>query len=402
MKNIFKKTLGIMLVASIICTAMATTGCTASDNGENKNEATEKATQAVADEQFKTEPFTIKAGPYYDVEDLGITVETTNSNHYYLDTTSINGEINSLPYEPEFTKECIKDIYSVLMGYRVNEPDANGNFEYSETELNEKVKVSIPYDEGMYILGCENGVAYDMNTEYIDGSYVFETDKLGTFMISTESTGRTEPTKTENVELVQQTIIDEATGVQVSGMLPVDAEMDVWLSFFGHFSIHDSYSFMGGSVEEDYPKSDDISKFYYTFNNYRDVLKEANEISTIISEEDWTRYIHGTTDELVNNMFEARITFIKDFEILEFESDLTVTLPFDYRDGLIKGNCESEAIAMQYDYTNKEFVKLEAIPKESTTEGTFQFKTKTPGQFFIGDEVGLNYAVKTYTANMEK
>ena len=399
MKNTFKKTLGIMLATSIICAIMAT-GCTATENGDNKSNsnATEKATQAVSAEQYKTEPFTIKAGPYNDVEDLGITVETTNSNHYYLDTTSVNGEKNAIPYEPQISKECIKDIYRVLMGYHVNEPDENGVFEYSETELNETVKVSIPYQEGMYVLYCENGVAYDVKTEYADGCYVFETNKLGTFMLSTESTGRTEPTKTENVELAQQTIVDETTGVQVSGMLPVDAEMDVLLCFTGDFRIHDSHIFRRGTVEEDYPKADDISEFYYTFNNYRNVLDEADEISTVISEDNWTRYV-GTG---IDSTLEARITFIKDFEILDFESDLTVTLPFDYRAGLVKGNCASPAVAKQYDYDNKEFVALEVLPEESTAEGTFQFKIKTPGQFFIGDETPLNSTVNTYVENMKK
>lgn len=409
MKNIFKKTAGTILVISIICTAMA--GCTASDNGNDKSNATEKATQAVANEQTKTEhtkteptktgAFVIKAGPYEDVEDLGITAETTNSNHRYLDTISVNGEYWS-SYSPIIDEESgIKDIFKILMGYKVNEPDENGVFEYSETDLGETVKLSIPYEEaGMNVLCCKDGIAYDVKAEYIDGCYVFETSQLGVFMMATKSTGRTEPVKSENLELAQQTLVDKITGIEVSGMLPVGAEMKVSMAFFGDHRVCANYSYpTSGTLEEDYPELDDISEFYYTLDQERDVNKDAGKIGLTISKEGWTSGRIGTG---MDSTLEARITFIKNFEILDFESDLTVTLPFDYREGLIKGSCISEAIAKQYDYDSREFIDLEVIPKESTKEGTFQFKIKTPGQFFFGDEIPLNSNVKAYMDNKNK
>ena len=103
MKNIFKKTAGTILAISIICTAMA--GCTASDNGNDKSNATEKATQAVANEQTKTEQtkteptktgaFVIKAGPYEDVEDLGFSGDSVVKN--LSANAGDTGDVSSIP-----------------------------------------------------------------------------------------------------------------------------------------------------------------------------------------------------------------------------------------------------------------------------------------------------------------
>lgn len=401
------KTIGIMLVAGMLCAIMAT-GCTASDNSNNqssqnpteataeaKTEATTKATTkseadstTATDEEFKTDPFIIKAGHYDDINDVGITVETTNSNHWYLDTTSAEEAV----WGTKIKDDRIKAVYSIHMGYRVNEPDENGVFEYSETELNEKVKVNIPSEEGLYLIRCEGGIAYDVATEYIDGSYVFETDRLGKFMLSTVSTGRTEPVKTEKVELVQQTITDEATGIQVSGMLPVDAEMDVLLCFYNEYRLHSYDPMLDCNFEENYPKPDDISEFFYETEDERLVDTEAGRFSATMSKPDWIDYLETEQSEL-----ELKLTFIKNFEILEFESDLTITLPFDYRNGLANINRKGSVSAMQYDYNKKEFITLEVLPLNAA-ESNFQFKAKAPGQFFMGKSTDIKAIKRFYVS----
>ncbi|MEE0060270.1 MAG: hypothetical protein UE295_05530 [Acutalibacteraceae bacterium] len=391
MKKIFNKTAGVIIAVSMLCAIMAT-GCTASDNGDNT--ATENKTAVLNSEPQQVDPFTIKVGPYQYVKDLGITVETTNSNHICIESY----DYTESTIDIDIKDENIKDIYGILMCYDVNEPDENGVFEYSETELDQKVKVSIPYDEGMYLLNFVDGVTYDVPTEYVDGSYVFETDKLGTFMFSTKSTGKTQPAKTENVELAQQTIVDDVTGVQVSGMLPVDAEMNVVLCAYGDHRVHDSSKFYFDSFEENYPKVTDISELLCSDEFERSFEADSGRLSGLLSEEGWTNII----DPQAQGKLELKITFIKDYEMLDFESDLTVTLPFDYREALIKGSRIGTASAMQYDYTNKEFVTLELVDKEATAEGAFQFKAKTPGQFFIGDDIALNSMVEYYaTGNIE-
>ena len=202
MKNKFlNKTVGAMLVASMLC-MMVATGC-GSDNTTTPNTATEAVTEATTEAEPK-EVVTIKSEP--DTTglgfDYGITVEGTNSEYKFLITTSLADSET----EYKITDERVKEIFYITMNSKVEksrEVDADTVITDEEnqyiTTLNETVKVSIPYDEGMYVLASENGVAYDVNAEYIDGNYVFETDTLGEFIISTEPTGRTEPTKTENV-----------------------------------------------------------------------------------------------------------------------------------------------------------------------------------------------------------
>lgn len=297
--------------------------------------------------------------------------------------------------EGKITDENIKSMFNVYMDYKVNEPDENGVFEFSETQLDETIKISVPYDEGYYLLNYVDGVTYDVKTEYINGSYVFDTKNLGTFMFSTKSTGKTEPVKTESVELAQQTITDEATGVTVSGMLPVDAKMDVLLCFYGEQRIHPFSSYYLNNFEDNYPKHQDITTYVCSSEFERDVDADAGRIFTVIGEDGWTQYV-GTGED---GKFELAITFIKDYEVLEFESDLTVTLPFDYREALVKGSRIGTASAMQYDYTKKEFVTLEVLPQDATEQGTYQFKAKAPGQFFIGDDIALNLLVKHYSAD---
>ena len=395
-----KKILGTMLVASMLCMLVAT-GC-ADDNTTKENTATEgvteATTEAVTETATEAEPKeTVIVKAYYDpkleeqgitvygITDLGITVEGTNSNYDYLRTTSITTSEDG----GTITDERIKDVINIEMEYNDYEL-AHKDEEFPEIYLKEKVKVSIPYEEGMYILESRaNGVVYDINAEYIDGNYVFETDELGEFFISTESTGRTEPTKTENVELAQQTITDERTGVQVSGMLPVDAKMMVTLQCIDETIESDRYDFPY-LFENDYSNVKDVLDFYVTYNDE----VEDIPIAELIDHEGWAE--HEVT---AGGKIWCKVEFEKDFEVLDFESDLTVTLPFDYHNALaiseVFGN-PGKATAVAYDYDKQEFITLDVVPLEDTPEGKFQVKTKTPGRFFIGGEVRIDQFIDYY------
>lgn len=389
MKNKFlNKTVGTMLVASMLC-MMVATGC-GSDNTTTQNTATEAVTEATTEAEPK-EVVTIKSEP--DTTglgfDYGITVEGTNSEYKFLITTSLADSET----EYKITDERVKEIFYITMNSKVEksrEVDADTVITDEEnqyiTTLNETVKVSIPYDEGMYVLASENGVAYDVSAEYIDGKYVFETDTLGEFIISTEPTGRTEPTKTENVELAEQTITDECTGVQVSGMLPVDAKMNVVLEIIDDklLSVQESsfYEAEAGivrTVEGEFPNPANPADYCYE-------KAEIENISETITDPDWTVY-----EGMTGGRLQATVVFTKDFEVLDFESDLTVTLPFDYRNALSTGNISGDAVVEQYNYDSNEFVALEVLSAEDTAQGTFQFKTKTSGRFFFGTEDLLNH-----------
>ena len=404
MNNRFlNKTAGIIIVASMLCTAF-TAGCTQTDSNADKEtatqavtetateKATEKATEAttetIANTESKDGVRTIKANAFTSSVDFGfdygITVEGTDVDYKFLKTINIK----DLEKEYEITDSAIKDIFDIVMQYKTYKDNLSIEDVFI-TELKETVKVSIPYDtEGMYVVASKNGVAYDVNAEYIDGKYVFETDKLGSFIFRTEPIGRTEPVKTENVELAQQTITDERTGIKVSGMLPVDAEMDISMSLvyesdFFYKMDADNYSFEG-----DYPQATEVADCYV---NYSDE-KNIDDIIERISDKGWSKF-----EELVGDKIQLYISFVKDFEILDFESDLTVTLPFDYREKLITGELTGDTMAVKYDYDKKEFVTLEVLPEDE--KDTFQFKTETPGNFFFGDTSGVNRVTAFYSNN---
>ncbi|MBQ1992327.1 MAG: hypothetical protein II233_06080, partial [Clostridia bacterium] len=195
-------------------------------NADNTNSNIEASSDSDTETDFDSGTKTVDPSTGKVVLELnGVSVEGTDNNYESISAYSVldDDTKGTIVYEE------VKDIICISMRYVNYALAVNSYTQEPETKLAEKVKVSIPYEEGMYILANENGVAYDIPAEYIDGKYVFETNRLGEFIISTVSTGKTEPTKTENVELAQQTITDERTGVTVSGMLPVDARLGVSL-----------------------------------------------------------------------------------------------------------------------------------------------------------------------------
>ncbi len=398
-KYIFKKTAGIMIVASMLC-AMFVTGCGQADSNVDDKEtatqavtetATEKATEATTEITTETtvsteskEVVTIKAKPDptdSSVDDLArnITVEGTDVDYKFLKTTSLTRL--GLILDPS-----IKEIFDISMQYKIHRDNLSVEDVFI-TELKETVKVNIPYEEeGLYVVASKNGVAYDVNAEYIDGKYVFETDTLGGFIFRAEPIGRTEPVKTENVELAQQTITDERTGIQVSGMLPVDAKMDVsvdlvYESEFFYKMDAGEYTFEG-----DYPKATNVADCYIKYTEEKNI----DDIKEIITEEGWSEF-----EDFAGDKIQLYINFVKDFEILDFESDLTVTLPLDYRQNLITGKLTGETIAVKYDYDKKGFVNLEVLP-DKEDDGKFEFKTNTPGNFFFGDTSSINRFMRFY------
>ncbi|MEE1075680.1 MAG: hypothetical protein UHY68_00260 [Acutalibacteraceae bacterium] len=403
MNNKFlNKTTGIIIIASMLCTAF-TVGCTKTDSNADDKEtatqavtetATEKATEATTEittettvsTESKDGVLTIKAKPNTNSFDFGfdygITVEGTDTDYKFLKTINIKDSEK----EYEITDPSIKEIFDISMQYKIHRDNLSVEDVFI-TELKETVKVSIPYDtEGLYVVASKNGVAYDVNAEYIDGKYVFETDTLGGFIFRAEPIGRTEPVKTENVELAQQTITDERTGIQVSGMLPVDAKMDVsvdlvYESEFFYKMDAGEYTFEG-----DYPKATNVADCYIKYTEEKNI----DDIKEIITEEGWSEF-----EDFAGDKIQLYINFVKDFEILDFESDLTVTLPLDYRQNLITGKLTGETIAVKYDYDKKGFVNLEVLP-DKEDDGKFEFKTNTPGNFFFGDTSSINRFMRFY------
>lgn len=391
-----KKKAGVMLAVSMLC-AMVATGCNSNNtNDTNKSTATEATTNATVEEkeeatkEVATEAIKLLDKPAVikepsDVGDIrtGITVEGSNSRYTYISAN----KLKDYGYEYELRDDKVKEIFYVSMNYHI---DDSVEYLYDEKyafNLQEKVKVSIPYEENMYLVHSVDGVAYDVNAEYIDGKYVFETDKLGTFVFRTEPIGRATPEKTKDFELAQQTIVDEITGIEVSGMLPVGADIDSVMHIIDNSSFYDRWDFPY-TVEKDYIALTDVMD-YYIVDEYD---KENPNIAKIINQKGWAQ-----SEAYSGGKITARIELVKNYEVLDFETDLTVTLPFNYRRGLANGGITDEVKAIQYDYGTKEFVELELVSAEATPKGSFQFKTKTNGRFFIGGKEEIDELIKFYT-----
>ncbi len=392
MNNILRKTAGVMIATSMLC-ALFTVGCSSADKSNNNTSAKETTTEATTEQvteaptiKLLDEPVVIEEDSIQKATNVGITVEGRNINYSYIQTKRLSASDVKYDMKDKSTKE----VFNISMKYHVNNIDENGREEHSATQLAEIVKVSIPYDEGMYVVRSEDGIAYDVNAKYIDGKYVFETDKLGTFMMRTEAVGRTTPEKTKNLKLSQQTLVDEATGIQVSGMLPDGAEVEAEIHYIDNNDFYDRFEF-SYNVESDYPRISDLSD-YYTVFAYE---KGASNIAGTISEEGW-----ADKEGTAGGKLSVSINVVKDLEILDFDSDLTVTLPFDYHNGLAIGSAKTElgmAKAVHYDYDTKEFTTLEIIPKENTAKDTFEFKAKSIGLFFLGSEGEIDKLVDYYT-----
>jgi hypothetical protein len=197
---------------------------------------------------------------------------------------------------------------------------------------------------------------------------------------------------TKEIKLEQQTLIDEITGVEVTGELPVGAEIVTTTS------IMSTMDFYGERLEPPYTVEGDFPECTGSIAGYLATLpdQKAKNIAKIMNMKDWAQW-----ESYAGGMLHTQIYFVIDSEIVEFESDLTVTLPYNYRRGLVNGGITDEATAIHYDYDNKEFVKLELVPVEDTPKGMFQFKTKSSGRFFIGGESYTTRLIDFY-ANQEE
>ena len=102
---------------------------------------------------------------------------------------------------------------------------------------------------------------------------------------------------------------------------------------------------------------------------------------------------------------DSRIIQIKDFEVLDFESDIRVTQPFDYNHALdismVGASNSGKATAIQYDYNKREFVTLDVVTEKDTEKDIFQFIIKSPDDFFLDGEKRIDSFKLLYT-NLNK
>lgn len=311
----------------------------------------------------------------------GITAEYYNDSCEYIETSKISED----DCFGGFIDDYIKEIYHIEMvytDYEVNELDYN---------LESTIKLSIPYAEsGLYVLNVCDNYAYDTNAEYIDGKYVFETSRMGDFIISSKTIPDNQLVGEQEIELVEQTMVDEQTNIKVSGKLPKDSKMYTEISFVDFESLSDRYDFPY-YFADDFGQPD-FSSFFY--KNIYNANKEGTE--SVVYDIDWIKQ-----NEWASALLQVNIVFVKNFETLDFESEMTVTLPFDYRQALTEVGKDNNATVFQLDYKLNNLKGVEVTPAEDTADGIFEYKIDTTGKFFVGNNDLIDTFAGFYSYDLE-
>ena len=328
----------------------------------------------------------------------GVTIETSNPKHQkaYVESPEQFAPFAHDIYDGNFTS--LKEDYMQEMYYiTMDEEDPGlmffverGEYDdlskeeienqylrcFSTTTLDRKVKVSIPSDnKDLYVINVNNTFSpYQLDAEYIDGKYVFETDTLGYFVLSSQPLP-----EYKEPELTQQTITDEKTGITVSGLLPTDATVDFNVLTYSNLLYTD---FM------------DADNTAYSFNHSRYSLPQADKLYTIVSSSEYSEKMDWTAlDE--EHTVNVQILFRDGFRLLDFSSDLTVTLPHGFKyylRDLVK--------AYKIDYNANTLNPVEILPSKSEEELTF--KANATGSYIIGVESNIEYILGDAFAKTEE
>lgn len=177
------------------------------------------------------------------------------------------------------------------------------------------------------------------------------------------------------LKLTEQTLTHSETGIKVSGLMPEDVEL------YASFEMIYLY---GLSENPEYEKS----------------LAENYDMSLLFSDIELNSEMYNK--ELLINEYDStgntyipclRFAFCKDDEIIEFKSDLTVTIPDDYRSFLAHIKKDSELKAYQLDYNTDTLKSVELIPNDNS----IVFKANSYGCYFLGTNSFMNEFTANYS-----
>ena len=309
----------------------------------------------------------------------GVTIETSNPKHQkaYVESPEqfapFAHDINNGTFS-KLKEDYMKEMFSISIEEE-DLKDSDAKY-FSTTVLDRNVKISIPSDnKDLYVINVNNTFSpYQLDAEYIDGKYVFETDDLGYFMLSSQAIP-----EYKEPELTQQTITDEKTGITVSGLLPTDATVDFNVLTYSNLLYTD---FM------------DADNTAYSFNHSRYSLPQADKLYTIVSSSEYSEKMDWTAlDE--EHTVNVQILFRDGFRLLDFSSDLTVTLPHGFKyylRDLVK--------AYKIDYNANTLNPVEILPSEENKD--FTFKANAIGSYIIGVESNIEYILGDAFAKIEE
>lgn len=394
MKNIFKKIVGALLATSMIFT-MSTAVC-ATEEGLYSTENR----KAYGLEPSYEEIYTINDS---QSSNYGITADVIHKNLLSLETSKVSEQKNF----DGFKDDSIVEIYDIKVNYSTTE---NGNEVIKTTDdyrICDRMLISIPCDiPDLYVIYVNEGdKGSNISSKYVDGRYLFEVNFLGSFMLCSRFAHYEEVPKEYN--MIEQTMVDPNTGITVSGVIPEGAMMYTTLE-----NVHIDEL---GTLNE---RENELNLLKYDFP-----LPSIKEVFTKKTSDGKTKYDYSWYEEdfFADGSMAVDIVFVKDYQVVEFDSDLTVTIPFDYYKVLESKNFEPVE-DFKSDYSEEYWAELERKASEShiakafqlnsttsnlrelvvlTKEGgkdEFKFKTNKVGSgtFFIGNEILIENLVEVY------
>lgn len=393
--NLLKKITAVATTATILLSTLPFTAFAVEDNTDAY-----KGTEIATEENNKTNILNAYSYVY-----RGITVETSNPKHLIAiakSASEIAPEAYGYYYENYeyflgFKEDYIQEMFYIFLyeeSPQFLNDVANGKYDgYTEDELekvahrtvetitsDEKVKVSIPFDKkDLHIININDMYApYEVEAEYIDGKYVFEANKLGYFVLSSQPLP-----EYKEPELTQQTITDEYTGITVSGLLPTNVKTEFNVGFYSHVyytDINDSDHVAGSLNAPVYaiPKAD---KLLTIVNSEEHPLPEHTE---------WHKFTDGYS-------LQVQIIFRDGLRLLDISSDLTVTLPHGFNHLLEKNE---NILAYKANYVDNVVNPVPVLPIKG--DNTLSFKANSTGAYFLGIKENLDFVFQDAYASIDK
>ena len=340
----------------------------------------------------------------------GITADVTHKNLLSLETSKVS-EGKSFD---GFKTDTVVEIYDIKVNYSTTN---NNNNEVTRTtddsEICGDMLVSIPCDiPDLFVISVNDGeIGGDVYAKYVDGRYIFHVNFLGSFMLCSEPPHCAEVPK--DYKMIEQTMVDQNTGITVSGMIPEGAIMHTTIE-----NVHIA-GLRGWQEENEKPN---LLKYDFLLPGVKEVLTKRTSDGKFKDGYNWYEDFFFAEGAVV-----VDVVFVKEYEVVEFDSDLTVTLPFDYYkvlesknfnyvdDEEVGDDFDSEyseeylddlkekvsrcniAEAFQLNPTTSNLKQIEVLTQKGGTE-EFKFKTnsKGSGTFFIGNSILIEDMVAVY------
>lgn len=206
---------------------------------------------------------------------------------------------------------------------------------------------------------------------------------------ATESNATEAPARAENngVSLAEQTIIDEETGITVSGMLPENADMHIIFTSKEFMRLSDNFE-LTIQHEVHNPTADELANRTQAYNPIEYYSSTDWSLSTDVLEPDGVPCIE--------------VYFVKEYEVLDFESEFTITAPIDFRTFAKSRQSDNNMTALLFDNDTCTFFKTEVLPESNTPANSLSFKAYTPGKYCFGNDEFLGRYLRFYNLELSQ